>query len=173
MPLPTGGSRKVLDGTPARVRFSFWPTPAAAIVIAATPGRRSFSPNWPTLLPWLLPSPTIQPELPNGTRSNIVSSLRCRGTGLGNRWTPIKRSSTTPVPPQPKPALPSPPTWIAATIHAASNLHTNKSHHYDCTAMRRCRPGTTPSSLNCEVVFAAGLSSPLFRRRYTDWPVRF
>jgi hypothetical protein len=83
--LPTGGSRKVPSAIPAPTGFSFWPIPAAATAIVVMPGKPSFSPNWPTPSPWPSLSPTIQLALPNGTPSNIVSSLRSRGTGLVNR----------------------------------------------------------------------------------------
>ena len=91
----------------------------AATAIAATPGRRSCNPNWPTLSTWWLPSPIIRPALPNGIRSNIGSSPRSRETGLANPWTPTRRFSIMPEPPRLKPALPLPPTWIAANIQAA------------------------------------------------------
>ncbi len=63
-----------------------------------------------------------------------------------------------PEPPRPKRVSPSPPTSTAANTHVVSNPPGNKSHPYDCSAMRPCRSGTTPSSLNCEVVFACGLT---------------
>ncbi len=160
MASPIGGSRKAPIAMPARANFSYWPTPATATAIAVMPGKLSFSPNWPTPSTWPSPWPTIRSELPNVTRSNIASSRRFRETGLANRSTPTRRFSTIPEPPKPKPASPSPPTSIAANTHAVSSPPRNKSHPYDCTAMRRCQSGTTPSSFNCEFVFARGLRSP-------------
>src|SRR5438046_7576561 len=62
-----------------------------------------------------------------------------------------------PVPPKPKPDCGSLPISTADTILAASNLCPIKLPHFDCSAMKLCPNGTTPSSLNCELVFARSL----------------
>ena len=120
--------------------------------------RPSSSLDWPTLLPCLSPWPTIHPAPPNGTPSSILFLPRCHETGLVNRSTPTRRSSTIREPQKLKPALPSLLTWIAVTILAASNHLQTNSPHCDCSAMKPYPSGTTPSNLNCEVVLAWRLS---------------
>jgi hypothetical protein len=99
MPSPSGGIRKVPDTTAARARFSFSPTGAVATVVAVMPGKPNSSFNWLTRFLWLSRSLTTPPAPPNGTLSNIVSSLPSRETGPVNPWIPTRRFSTTFAPP--------------------------------------------------------------------------
>jgi hypothetical protein len=71
-----------------------------------------------------------------------------------SRRIPIRRSSTMPAPPKPKPDFRSLLISTADSILAVSNPHPIKWLHFDCSAMKLCPNGTTPSSRNCKLVLA-------------------
>src|SRR6266699_3117750 len=54
------------------------------------------------------------------------------------------------------------PISTAGTILAVSNPCPIKLPHFDCSAMKLCPNGTTPSSLNCKLVLARSLSEEMY-----------
>jgi len=138
-------------------RILIRPIRAAATAIAAMPGRRA-------------PVSTGQLFCPVCHRGPLST--------CASKWNPIEHRLFSEVsrnwagepldsyqkilnytrPQKLKPALPSLLTWIAATILAASSQLPTNSPHCDCSAMKPCPSGTTPSNLNCEVVLERRLS---------------
>ena len=69
--------------------------------------------------------------------SSIASSPKSHETGRANRWIPIRRFSTMPAPPEPKPKFRSPPTSTAVSILAVSSPHPIKLLRFEAELDRR------------------------------------
>src|SRR5208283_4719026 len=135
--------------------------PAAVTVIVAALGKHNSSPNWLIPTASLSPSPTTPPVLRNGTPSNIVSSPRSPRTGLANRSTAIRRSSTSFAPPELNPACRSTLISTVATISPAPYPHLNNFKHSASSPTKSCPSGTTLSHPICEIIFASILRRKL------------
>jgi len=151
-PLPTG-----VPG-----RFQRYSGSRRILILADTGGSNGYrcyawktelQSNWPTLLPCLSPGPlsTWRFQMESHRASSFFR--RCHETGLGEPLDSYQKIlNYTRTTKTQKPALPSLLTWIAATIPCGPSQLPTNSPHCDCSAMKPCPSGTTPSNLNCEVV---------------------